>query len=156
MSLKETHLCKVLLKDIISIQQISILDLGIFWLRKLFKRIVKKVQKNPQEIVNGMAWIWGRIGFKRVTFSGRMALTEKEEEDGLLEGKGLRGEAERPLGEYLEVVVVVEVKLLFSWLAIGEAVAILLLLVWLLWSQGCSQLWEALIERNEEKSSGHG
>jgi hypothetical protein len=40
----------------------------------------------------------------------------------LLEGKTLRGEAERPLGE-TKALVIGEVKLDLSWLAIGEAVA---------------------------------
>ena len=53
----------------------------------------------------------------------------EKEEGALLEENGLRGEAERPLGEATGRVleVVGEVKLLLSWLAIGEAVAILLL-----------------------------
>lgn len=44
----------------------------------------------------------------------------------LLEGKTLRGEPERPLGE-TKALVIGEVKLDLSWLAIGEAVAMALL-----------------------------
>jgi hypothetical protein len=44
----------------------------------------------------------------------------------LPEGKTLRGEAERPLGE-AKALVIGEVKLDFSWLAIGEAAAMALL-----------------------------
>lgn len=49
-----------------------------------------------------------------------MALMEKER--GLREGKGLSGEPEMPLGGARDLVTG-EVKLLFNWLAIGEAVA---------------------------------
>ena len=44
----------------------------------------------------------------------------------LLEGKTLRGEPERPFGE-TKALVIGEVKLDLSWLAIGEAVAMALL-----------------------------
>lgn len=60
---------------------------------------------------------WGE---SELTFSGRMALTVKEEY--LLEGKSLSGEAERPLGDTKDLVTG-EVKLDLSWLAIGDAVA---------------------------------
>ena len=46
-------------------------------------------------------------------------------EDCLLEGKTLSGEAESPLGDTSALVICELAKLLFSWLAIGEAVAIL-------------------------------
>lgn len=48
-------------------------------------------------------------------------------EESLLEGKRLRGEAERPLGETKAGLVIGEVKLDLSWLAIGEAEAMTLL-----------------------------
>lgn len=48
-------------------------------------------------------------------------------EESLLEGKRLRGEAERPLGETKAALVSGEVKLDLSWLAIGEAEAMTLL-----------------------------
>ncbi|CAN6724645.1 unnamed protein product [Malus baccata var. baccata] len=50
-------------------------------------------------------------------------------EESLLEGKSQNGEVERPLGESKAGLVVIgEVKLDLSWLAIGEAEAITLLL----------------------------
>lgn len=42
----------------------------------------------------------------------------------LLEGKTLSGEAESPLGATSALVICEVAKLLLSWLAIGEAVAI--------------------------------
>lgn len=60
---------------------------------------------------------WGE---SELTFSDWTALTVKEEY--LLEGKSLSGEAERPLGD-TKALVIEEVKLDLSWLAIGDAVA---------------------------------
>lgn len=60
------------------------------------------------------------MGESELTFSDWTALMVKEE--GLLEGKSLSGEAERPFGE-TKALVIGEVKLDLSWLAIGDAVA---------------------------------
>ncbi|RXH82573.1 hypothetical protein DVH24_036914 [Malus domestica] len=63
-----------------------------------------------------------------------------EKEESLLEGKSLSGEAERPLGESKAGLVVIgEVKLDLSWLAIGEAEAITLLLHQLQKIHSCNQ-----------------
>ena len=68
-------------------------------------------------------------------------------ECSLLEGKTLRGEPERPFGE-TKALVIGEVKLDLSWLAIGEAVAMALLseekLVYRLKSSRELVLWESL------------
>lgn len=78
------------------------------------------------------------------TFSDWTALTAKEWR--LPEGKTLRGEAERPLGA-TKALEIGEVKLDFSWLAIGEAAAMASL------TEENGKEWQRVSERERVRSS---